>query len=1035
MRCDHGSRLSCSLSPAALQGQCQALASRGDAAKDPFPGSIRLVDANDIRFRRLGQNAGLSQTRAEWVAQDRVGFLWFGTQYGLNRFDGYRSKTFKHEPGKPDSLSCVYIRSLLVDRAGALWVGCDRYLDRFQPETETFVHYQIDREVSEQLSTPIIRIDEDRAGFLWLSTAKGLYRFNPKDGQTQRFVHNPLDPNSLGNNRISMTAEDHEGRFWVADGSGLEQLDRATGKVVGRAPVGGEISRFYEDENGLYWMASTCGLIIWNPKAGGARCHSLNYTLGSKPANATISGIVKARDGTLWFSSTAGLLRLDRAHNEIVRYHNNPLDNESLESDRLISLFQDNQDDIWTCFQGVEPNFFIDRPQPFQSFTYQRGNLLDPLVTSIYDDPKGILWIGSMGGLNRIDRRTGANTPSPKVENEILAIVEDPRGVLIGGTFHEGLKRIDPTTGSASSYFQGGTVPFADPIMRLAYSHDGTLWAAMYGGVGRYNQSTGAFETHTPETRNTIQYQEIKEGKDGVLWLGAQSGLHRFDPRTGQFKIYEHHADDPKSLSDNRVNSVHFDGRGTLWVGTQNGLGKLDAAAGTFRNYFEQDGLAGAVVSCLLEDKHGILWMSTNNGVSSFDPNTDRFQSFSVADGLSGQDLTGWGACYQSPTGEMFFGGFGGATAFYPDKLANTTSAPAIVLTDFRLSGNGVGIGEGSPLKESITLARTITLSPRQNIFSIEFSALGFLNSETNRYRYKLDGLDDTWHEVGSDRRVANYTTLPAGMYTFEVQGATSRGPWSEPGARLQIEILPAWYQTFWFRSLCVIALVLVAWGIYWLRLAELHRQFNVALDARVDERTRIARELHDTLLQSFNGLLLRFQAVSGLLPARPDEAKTRIDQAIDHAANAIAEGRDAVHELRSGGLSTTDLGTALNNFAKELMSGFASDAQPSLRIQVEGAPKPLDPMVRDEVYRAGAEALRNAIRHADARHIEVEIRYDESALRLRVRDDGRVSIQRCSSRITESDIGACAACANGPNWWEEPARSGASSIRGPRLK
>jgi signal transduction histidine kinase len=293
-------------------------------------------------------------------------------------------------------------------------------------------------------------------------------------------------------------------------------------------------------------------------------------------------------------------------------------------------------------------------------------------------------------------------------------------------------------------------------------------------------------------------------------------------------------------------------------------------------------------------------------------------------------------------------------------------------------------------LKQSITRTDSITLSQQQNIFSIEFSALSFFNAETNRYRYKLDGLDKDWHQVGSDERVANYTTLPAATYTFEVEGATSRGPWSEPGAMLRIEILPAWYQTLWFRSICLIAFLLLLWAIYFLRLNELRRQFSAALEARVDERTRIARELHDTLLQSFQGVLLVFQAVSNLLPARPDEAKRRIEHALDQASDAITEGRDAVHELRSGGLNTVDLGEAISKFGKDLLGGATTETGPELSVQVEGTPRPLSPIIRDEVYRIGVESLRNAVRHANARRIEVDIRYGEDGLRLRIRDDGK---------------------------------------------
>jgi signal transduction histidine kinase/streptogramin lyase len=579
---------------------------------------------------------------------------------------------------------------------------------------------------------------------------------------------------------------------------------------------------------------------------------------------------------------------------------------------------------------------------------------------------------------------------SAEIGNEILAILEDREGVLFCGTFHQGLERIDRKTGKRSPYVPGSSKHSTGPVMRLLYDHEGNLWAAEYGGAGRFVPAAGTFTMYTPDLENSVQYQEIKEDKGGFLWLGGQSGLHRFDPRTAQFKVYEHHTDDPSSLSDNRVNSIHIDREGTLWMGTQNGLDRLNQATGSFENYYEKDGLAGDVVSCILEDKRGVLWMSTNNGLSSFDPQSQTFQNFSAADGLPGPDLTGWGACYQSPSGEMFFGGFSGATAFYPNRLVNSSFAPRTVLTDFRLSGNPVAIGPGSPLRQSITQTNSITLSHQQIIFSIDFAALSFFDAETNRYRYRLVGLDSDWHQVGSDQRTATFTTLPAGTYTFTVQGATARGPWSEPGTILRIKILPAWYGTLWFRSFCAVVLITLLSSIYVLRLEQLKHQFNGALEARLDERTRIARELHDTLLQAFNGLLLAFQAVSNLLPGRPDEAKQRLDRVIDQASNAITEGRDAVHVLRSGGLMTGDLAQSINTLGKELLSNSTSEKTPEFRANVEGTPRGLDPIVRDEAYRIAAEALRNAIRHAMARRIEVEIRYDEYRLRLRIRDDGR---------------------------------------------
>src|SRR5215469_11497913 len=423
------------------RAQLQPYAAVDRSMVDPLPAKIHLVYGNDIRFRRLSAGAGLSQTRVASVVQDKVGFLWFATQYGLNRYDGYKSKVFKNEPGQPESLSCVYVRSPFMDHTGRLWVGCDKFLDRFVPATETFVHYRIDAETSDQQSTPIERISEDGAGILWLATGRGLYRFDPASPGTVRLVYGPHVFTGGAENRINEAEEDREGRFWVAGVAGLEEFDRKAERVVRRASLRAEIGRFREDKFGIFWMTQrdpACGLAAWNPRTNALRCHSLQFKRRGVPSTAEISEILEDRNGTLWLSSRAGLLKFDRAHNRILRYHNDPFDSESLESDSIIYLYQDQEGNIWTCFQGMEPSFFAERSQLFENFTYQRGSLLDPLVTSIYEDHGGILWIGSMGGLNRIDRGSDKNIASPNVGNEVLAILEDSKGVLLGGTYHRG---------------------------------------------------------------------------------------------------------------------------------------------------------------------------------------------------------------------------------------------------------------------------------------------------------------------------------------------------------------------------------------------------------------------------------------------------------------------------------------------------------------------------------------------------------------------------------------------------------------------
>ena len=299
-------------------------------------------------------------------------------------------------------------------------------------------------------------------------------------------------------------------------------------------------------------------------------------------------------------------------------------------------------------------------------------------------------------------------------------------------------------------------------------------------------------------------------------------------------------------------------------------------------------------------------------------------------------------------------------------------------------------VGHNSPLQKSISYASDVTLSHNQNIFSLSFAALTYFNPDANRYRYKLEELEDTWTEVASNRRNVTYTTLPGGKYTFRVQSATRQGFWGEPGLALTINILPPWWATTWFRLLSGAFILAMVGLLYNLRLRQLDRQFNAQLEARVAERTRIARDLHDTLLQSFHGLMFRFQAARNMLPRSTESAMRTLDEAISSTRDAITESRDAIHDLRSKPVADGDLVQLLEADGEELATVLGADPTPAFHVIVEGEPQKISPALHDEVYRITREVMRNAFRHSGANKVEVEIRYDKKQLRLRVRDDGR---------------------------------------------
>ncbi len=614
----------------------------------------------------------------------------------------------------------------------------------------------------------------------------------------------------------------------------------------------------------------------------------------------------------------------------------------------------------------------------------------------MFEDSQAILWIGT-SQLNRLDRKTGRYTfyrhdpaNSESIGTGVVrATAEDRAGFLWFGTWGGGLNRFDRRTGRFKAYRHDPADAASlsnDYILSLLIDHGGNLWAGTDDGLNRLDARTGRFTVFRPKSGSpeTRWYRVLAEDPDGSIWIGTYTqGLQRLDLRTGDIVAYKY---DPKvsgSLTNNQVNALCVDHAGTLWAGTQNGLGRFDRNTGEFTTFGERNGLPNNAVEGILEDSADNLWLSTGNGLSKFDPRARTFKNYFSDDGLAGDEFNDSSVYYKSASGEMFFGGVTGVTAFYPEKVVDSPFVPPVVLTDFRLFNDPVPVGGRSPLKKSISYTDSLTLSHAQNIFALEFSALGFTSPNRTLYRYRLEGLETHWNETTATHRVVTYTTLPVGAYQFHVQSKDSRGGWSEPGLTLAIRVLPGWWNTWQVRTVWITSLILLTWLVYRRRLHRMQREFEMRMEERAEERTRIARELHDTLLQTVQGFMLRLQAVNEMMPA--GAVKNELEQTLEIGDRAIAEGRKTVQDLRSA-FTTSDLVEAVRAVGDELASRDAA----AFRVVVEGPVRDLNPIVRDEVYSIAREALRNAFAHARATHIDAEITFDERVVRLRIRDDGK---------------------------------------------
>jgi signal transduction histidine kinase len=604
------------------------------------------------------------------------------------------------------------------------------------------------------------------------------------------------------------------------------------------------------------------------------------------------------------------------------------------------------------------------RRSPLKAYGKREG-LSDGSFRAVFQDREGRLWLGG-DLLYWSDERGFYRVPDVR---NIRTVTQTRDGDLwIGG--YGGLHR-----------WRSGTMKHLDAdvgiVGAIHQDRQGTVWVgsiAEAGPGGLFSYRDGKWE----QTPGITDVRAIIEDQDGGLWLSGLQGL--FHLRAG--KLTRHGRE--QELSS--VSNLYRDSEGTLWLATY-GAGLVRFRDGQLRALTSKEGLPNNMLVTILEDNAGHLWLGSNQNIFRFaikelndflDGKTDSISpvSYGISEGMRSSECnSGNPSSWRAPDGRLWFSTLRGVVAIDP-AAANTLPPP-------------VAVEEAWAGELALTRDGSTTVPPDNSTFDFRFTALSFSAPEKVRFKYRLEPYQQDWVDAGT-RRTAHFTNMAPGEYLFRVIAANNDGVWNTQGAAVQFVLQPHFYQTNWFRALGVLVLLGLLWAVHLLRVRQLHHQFELTLDARVGERTRIARELHDTLLQSFHGLLLRFHTVSQLLPERPTEAKEKLDGAIDQAAEAITEGRDAVQGLRMSTVQSNDLAQAISTMGEELAAGSADRPKVALHVAVEGRARSLHPVVRDEIYRIAAEALRNAFRHAAPRRVEVEIRYANDEFRMRVRDDGK---------------------------------------------
>jgi signal transduction histidine kinase/ligand-binding sensor domain-containing protein len=901
---------------------------------------------------------GFAQGQITSIAQTRDGYLWLGTEFGLLRFDGVRSVPW-HPPGDR-RLPNSWIRSLLVAPDGTLWIGTLEGLASWVDGTLT--------EYPDLAGHSVNTLLADREGTVWAGGYLGGIGLTRTATATLCAIKNgsaQCENNGLGT-WVGSLYEDPGGTLWATAQTGLWRLRPGARKHF-PMPISAmsSLQRLDEHAVGELLIADENGMrqLVEERVAP--------YSLPGVRSGFKPSRLLRDRDGALWIGTLdRGLLHVHRGRTDVYTQAN------GLSGDFVMRLFEDREGNIWVATKNGLDRF---RDLAVRTISANQG-LPSAAPWSVLAARDGSVWLGSLDGVSRWDagRVTTYRTPGSG-------------SAQIGTLLEDADRRLWVSTLRGVAYLENGRFI---PVRELPGGRTSSIAADGAGDVWIVNEVHGLYRLRGATVVEQIPWATLKledsaialvpDPSQGGLWLGFQGRVAYV--KDGAIRVSYAAAD---GLAEGRVNHLRFDGNRALWVAMESGLSHVKD--GRVVTLSSRNGFPCDAVHWSMEDDDQSVWLYMSCGLVRIaskelnaavgDP-TRRMQT-TVFDSSDGVRLRPRPPLYRpqvakTADGKFWFLPGDGVSVIDPRHVSINTLPPS------------VHIEQVTADRKTYHAPSDLRLPPLVRDLEIDYTALSLVAPQKNRFRVKLEGRDLDWQDAGN-RRQAFYADLAPGTYRFRVTASNNSGVWNDAGAVLDFSIAPAFYQATWFRAVSVVTVLALFWTLYQFRLRQIAHAYNVRLDERVSERSRIARELHDTLLQSFQGLILRFQGARDLLPAHPARAVEALDGALDRADQAIVEGRDAIQSLRSSTTAVTELAQAITVLAEDFAHG--PDGQRSsvtFGVSVVGMPRDLNPLLRDDVYRIASEALRNAYRHAQASHIEAEVMYGPREVHLRIRDDGK---------------------------------------------
>ena len=913
------------------------------------------------KFSHLTVNEGLSQNTVNCILKDRFGFMWFGTQDGLNQFDGYRFKIYKNKQKDSTSLSADAIQCLYEDSKGDLWVGTNGgSLNRYDRKNDRFVRFrESDTDTTLLSNADVNCIYEDSRGNFWVGTYWGLNLFDRKTGISKRFI-SATGAGAISHNNVLSILEDRSGKLWIGTENGLNLFDyhnlsfehflhddAKPGSISSNW-----VSALVQDEKGNLWVGTRGGgLNLFDPGTRTFRAIK-KEPFGKSISNDQVFSLLPAAKNHIWVGTEDGLnlFNADLLKSSVYGYSSeNP---HGLNNASVKALFADRSGILWIGTHAGGVNKLDSNLSFFQHqkhHPYKSNSLSHNVVTSFLQWKQGAIWIGTDGGgLNLYSPEPGSyqhfkagGAQKSLSGNAVLALLKEDEERIWVGTYAGGLNLFDTRTNSFTCYRKGNTNRHlnSDHVFALLKDREGQVWIGTDGGgVNVLNPNTGVVRKYVRSETDSfsLSNNDIRAlcmDKEGAIWIGTYAeGLNVYNPRSDNFTRF---TTLNSGLSKNTIQCIFEDSRGNLWVGTLGGgLNLFDRATKTFTAFREEQGLASNVINSIVEDGKGTLWISTNRGLSAFDLARKVFKNYNVVNGLQSLEFSR-GAGLLGPGGVLYFGGINGFNTISPGMLRTNRFAPPVAITNIEVFNRPLspsGLNEGS-----------VTLNYTQSTLSISFAALGYTVTEATRYAYKLEGFDDQWN-YSEEGRTATYTNLPPGTYRFRVKAANNDGVWNNAGASFDITIMPPFWQTWWFRVSAALLFIASVFLFFRWRISSIRKQQRL-LEQQVAERTaRLARmaeelEIKNQELEQFayvasHDLQEPLRTISSFVGVLQQQYEGRFDGKADKYMTFISQAAARMKVLISDLLEYSRIGRkkewSLVN-CNELMKELTEDLQAAI--------------------------------------------------------------------------------------------------------